>query len=50
MSTRRSTARLTKDYFARMKAGGMSASEALRGLKREIARNVYRTLTTPGIR
>jgi transposase len=36
-----------KDYFARKKAGGMSTMEALRCLKRQIARNVYRTLTIP---
>jgi transposase len=36
-----------KDYMARKKAQGMSRMEALRCLKRQIARSVYRTLTTP---
>lgn len=36
-----------KKYFARKKAQGMSTMEALRCLKRQIARTVYRTLTTP---
>lgn len=36
-----------KEYVARKKAQGMSTMEALRCLKRQIARTVYRTLTTP---
>jgi transposase len=36
-----------KTYVARKKAQGMNTMEALRCLKRQIARTVYRTLTTP---